>query len=91
MYKLKSRRHYNLSIESLESRQLLDGGGLGDFLTSRGNRTSQVERVAEFQTAATGKLPEPKNDQVSIQCYHGPPDAEHWMRFDDFRILRLAD
>jgi hypothetical protein len=45
----------------------------------------------EFQTAATGKLPPPNEDQVSIQCYNGPPDAEHWIRFDDFRIVKLSD
>jgi regulation of enolase protein 1 (concanavalin A-like superfamily) len=43
------------------------------------------------QTAAEGNLPLPLNDQVSIQCYHGPPDAEHWIRFDDFRILKLPE
>ena len=45
----------------------------------------------EFQTAAKGKLPAPNNDQVSIQCYNGPANAEHWIRFDDFRISRLPD
>jgi hypothetical protein len=45
----------------------------------------------EFQTAAKGKLPAPNNDQVSIQCYNGPADAEHWIRFDDFRISKLPD
>ena len=45
----------------------------------------------EFQTAATGKLPAPAGDQVSIQCYHGPADAEHWIRFDNFRISRLPE
>jgi len=45
----------------------------------------------DFQTAAQGKLPAPGDDQVSIQCYNGPPNAEHWIRFDDFRILKLAD
>jgi len=45
----------------------------------------------DFQTAAKGKLPAPRNDQVSIQCYNGPPNAEHWIRFDDFRISRLPD
>ncbi|HUT94614.1 MAG TPA: hypothetical protein VMY37_34480 [Thermoguttaceae bacterium] len=49
------------------------------------------EGKGEFQTAATGKLPAPEKDQVSIQCYNGPPDAEHWIRFDDFRILKMAD
>ena len=47
----------------------------------------------EFQTAATGALKAPGKDQVSIQCYNGPKDedAKHWIRFDDFRILQLAD
>ena len=45
----------------------------------------------EFRTAAEGKLPGPEDDQVSIQCYNGPADAEHWIRFDDFRILRLGE
>jgi len=49
------------------------------------------EAKGEFQTAATGKLPPPGDDQVSIQCYNGPPDAEHWIRFDNFRILRLTE
>jgi hypothetical protein len=44
----------------------------------------------EFQTAGSGKLPAPGDDQVSIQCYNGPPDAEHWIRFDDFRIVELG-
>jgi len=45
----------------------------------------------EFKLAAKKPLPKPANDQVSIQCYNGPPDAEHWIRFDDFRILKLPD
>ena len=45
----------------------------------------------EFQTAATGELPAPGDDEISLQCYHGPAEAEHWIRFDDFRILRLGD
>ncbi len=55
--------------------------------------TAQYRPNAEgdFQTAATGKLPAPRNDQVSIQCYNGPANAEHWIRFDDFRISKLSD
>ncbi|MBC8468757.1 MAG: DUF1080 domain-containing protein [Planctomycetes bacterium] len=45
----------------------------------------------EFQTAADGKLPAPGDDKVSIQCYNGPANAEHWIRFDDFRILELPE
>lgn len=48
------------------------------------------EGETEFQTAAEGQLPAASDDQVSLQCYQGPDDAEHWMRFEDFRILRLA-
>ncbi len=45
----------------------------------------------KFQTAGSGELPPPGNDQVSIQCYNGPPDAEHWIRFDNFRIVELRE
>ena len=45
----------------------------------------------EFKTATQGKLPPPGKDQISVQCYQGPPDAEHWFRFEDFRVLKLAD
>jgi len=45
----------------------------------------------EFQTAATGELPQPAEDQISIQCYHGPVQMEHWVRFDDFRIWKMAE
>jgi len=45
----------------------------------------------EFLVAAEGKLPAPGEDQVSIQCYNGPPDAEHWIRFDDFRVVQLPE
>ena len=45
----------------------------------------------EFKTAAAGSLPAGADEQISIQCYNGPPDAEHWIRFDDFRILQLSE
>src|SRR5262249_24227979 len=44
----------------------------------------------EFQTATSGKLAAGADEKVSIQCYNGPPGAEHWIRFSDFRILKLA-
>lgn len=44
-----------------------------------------------FQTAATGSLPAPGDDEISLQCYDGPPGSDHWIRFDDFRIVELAD
>jgi hypothetical protein len=51
----------------------------------------QPDGKGPFQTAAKGKLPPPGDDQVSIQCYNGPANAEHWIRFDDFRILELPE
>ena len=48
------------------------------------------ENGTGFQTAATGELPTPSDDQVSIQCYNGPEDAEHWIRFENFQIKKLS-
>jgi hypothetical protein len=45
----------------------------------------------EWQTAASGKLPPGTDEKISIQCYNGPPDKEHWMRFSDFKILKLPE
>jgi hypothetical protein len=42
-----------------------------------------------FLRAEKGELPVADNDQVSLQCYNGPAEAEHWMRFENFRISRL--
>jgi hypothetical protein len=44
---------------------------------------------SEFHTSETGELPAPADDQVSLQCYNGPPDEEHWIRFEDFTIRKL--
>ncbi len=49
------------------------------------------EGQTEFQTAASGPLAPSPEEQISIQCYNGPPQAEHWMRFDNFRILELTE
>jgi beta-xylosidase len=45
----------------------------------------------EFQTVAEGELPPPGDDMISLQCYNGPADGEHWIRFDDFRIVELGE
>jgi hypothetical protein len=44
-----------------------------------------------FLTAASGDLSPATNEQISLQCYHGPTNAAHWIRFDDFRIRQLHD
>jgi regulation of enolase protein 1 (concanavalin A-like superfamily) len=45
----------------------------------------------EFKTVAKAAQPPASDEKVSIQCYNGPKDAEHWIRFDDFRILQLPE
>ena len=45
----------------------------------------------EFKTVAEGGLGAGAKEQVSLQCYNGPADAEHWIRFDDFRIVALPE
>ena len=49
----------------------------------------QPDGKGDFLTAASGSLPAPDNDRVSIQCYNGPPEGEHWIRFDDFRVVKV--
>lgn len=44
-----------------------------------------------FEWLGRGPLPPPADDQVSLQCYNGAADAEHWFRFEDFRIVRVAE
>lgn len=63
-------------------------------LTVEGDRWEAAfreEGQADFQPADAGKLPPPGEDQISLQCYDGPPEAEHWIRFDDFQIVELSE
>jgi hypothetical protein len=69
--------------KSVQLRLIVDGD---DYIAQ-----FRPDGKGEFQTAAEGKLPPQRDDQVSIQCYNGPPDAEHWIRFDDFRISKLSE
>ncbi len=41
-----------------------------------------------FQEAGQGEFPHADKVQISLQCYNGPDQEEHWMRFDDFRIWK---
>ncbi len=41
-----------------------------------------------FVLAGEGGLPSAALEQISLQCYHGPDDSEHWIRFGSFRVLR---
>jgi regulation of enolase protein 1 (concanavalin A-like superfamily) len=41
--------------------------------------------------AGAGDLPAPPNVpvKISLHCYQGPPNAEHWPRFSEFRVSRV--
>ena len=41
-----------------------------------------------WKPAGAAELP-PGKDEVSVQCYNGPPAEELWFRFRDFRIVEL--
>lgn len=50
----------------------------------------RTDEKKDYETAFEGELPPPgERDEISLQTYHGPAGAEHWMRFDDFRIVEL--
>jgi len=49
----------------------------------------KVGNDGEFKTADKGELPAFDGDQVSLQCYNGPENAEHWMRFEDISIAKV--
>jgi hypothetical protein len=63
------------------------------LIVTKGEYIAQFrpEARGEFQTAASGKLAPGADEKVSIQCYNGPPKEAHWMRFSDFRILKLSE
>jgi hypothetical protein len=45
----------------------------------------------EWQTAFSRPLPEAEaGERIALMCFHGPPDAEHWLRLENFRIIKLA-
>lgn len=75
--------HKPMASQTVQLRIVVEGESLTALYRPDGE--------GEFLTAAQAKLPPPGKDQVSIQCYHGPTEAEHWIRFDDFQILKLSE
>jgi hypothetical protein len=47
----------------------------------------RADAKGEYKTVASGSLAPGSQEQISIQCYNGRADAEHWMRFEGFRIV----
>ncbi len=50
-----------------------------------------TKQSREWRETASGTLPAAGKDQISLQCYDGPANAEHWILFEDFRVLRAVD
>ncbi len=42
----------------------------------------------DFIIADQGKLPSMGRDHISLQCYNGPENEEHWVRFENFRVTQ---
>jgi len=85
----------NGKLHIIPGRKLMPAKTVGLRLVVDGTSLTiqyRPENKGEYLTAAKGRLPAPgkdKKDQISIQCYNGPKDAEHWIRFDDFKIVKL--
>jgi hypothetical protein len=47
--------------------------------------------TGDFRPLAEGRLALSADEKISIQCYNGPTNAKHWMRFSDFKIQKLPD
>lgn len=60
-------------------------------LELRGEKIEAKFRAAggQYKTVHQGDLPIAAGEQVSIQCYQGPENETHWVRFDDFRIVEI--
>lgn len=44
------------------------------------------EGETKFIAASEGELQVGAKNHISIQCYHGPTQGDHWIRFSDFTI-----
>ena len=42
----------------------------------------------DFIIADQGELPSMGRDHISLQCYNGPENEEHWVRFENFRVTQ---
>ena len=61
-------------------------------LTARGNQIKGEFRKAgseEWVKAGECDLPVKGDPFITIQCYQGPAETEHWARLNDFQIRLL--
>lgn len=48
------------------------------------------EGEEKYRCAFEGKIPpiNKEKERISLQCWHGPENEEHWVRFENFRIMK---
>lgn len=48
---------------------------------------------SSYRRIYEGKLPKCDSDEIGVQCWHGPKDRAkpHWVRFQNFRIVKIGD
>ncbi|HUW60771.1 MAG TPA: hypothetical protein VMZ06_07160 [Candidatus Bathyarchaeia archaeon] len=63
------------------------------LIVGGGRFTAQFrqEGEEEFKTAAEGNLTIAEGDKISLQGYHGPAEAAHWVRFTDFTVAPIKE
>lgn len=73
-----------VSATSVQLRLLVDNGRI------RGQY--RVAGTDPWLEAGAGDLPAPAGGRakISLHCYQGAPDTEHWAKFGGFRVLRTG-
>ena len=74
---------------------LLDTAKVRLRLTVSGNEIHgefRPEGASEWREAGKCDLPAPADarPKIALQFYQGPPDAEHWVKVTEFRVVRVS-
>jgi regulation of enolase protein 1 (concanavalin A-like superfamily) len=70
-----------LKDEKLTLRLTVDGQNITSF--------ARANEKAEWQKLGTCELPVEGKARIALQTHHGPANAEHWARFEQFRLLEI--
>jgi hypothetical protein len=51
-----------------------------------------IGQAGTLFNASEGELPAPSGvpAKISLHCYQGAPNVEHWARFSEFSVLQIA-
>jgi regulation of enolase protein 1 (concanavalin A-like superfamily) len=70
-----------LKEEKLTLRLTVDGNNITGF--------TRADEKAEWRKIGTCELPGEGKARIALQTHHGPANAEHWARFEQFRVLEI--